>query len=147
MKTLSFTTSIHAPRKKVWRILWDDASYRKWTSAFSEGSHAISDWKEGSDVQFVGPNGDGMFSTIAKLIPEEMMSFKHLGTLKDGVPQQENDETQSWAGAMENYILKEKDGNTELAVSIDVTDDFENYFQETFPKALEKVKELSEASI
>ncbi|MBK8558277.1 MAG: hypothetical protein IPL65_22245 [Lewinellaceae bacterium] len=45
---------------------------------------------------------------------------------------------------MENYRLLEKDGGTELSVEIDVESSFGDFFQEVFPKALEKVKELAE---
>jgi hypothetical protein len=38
--------------------MWDDSTYRQWTSAFSEGSHAVSDWKEGSKVLFLSPEGE-----------------------------------------------------------------------------------------
>ncbi len=45
---------------------------------------------------------------------------------------------------MENYTLKEANGITELSVEIDIAEDFEKYFMETFPKALEQVKVLAE---
>lgn len=145
MKTLHFSTQIKAPREKVWKVLWDDATYRKWTSAFSEGSYAVSDWKEGSRILFLSPSGEGMFSTIAKKVPNEYMSFKHLGMVKEGVEQPETEETKTWVGALENYKLEEKDGLTELSVDLDISEDFESAFSEMFPKALGNVKELSES--
>ncbi len=45
---------------------------------------------------------------------------------------------------MENYTLKENGGTTELNIDMDSNAEFKNYFSETWPKALEKVKELSE---
>ena len=66
MTTLNFTTNIKAPAAKVWQVLWDDATYRQWTGAFQEGSYAVSDWKEGSKIHFLSPNGDGMFGIIAE---------------------------------------------------------------------------------
>lgn len=63
MEKLHFSTNINAPREKVWDTLWNDNSYRKWTSAFMEGSYAETDnWKEGSKVLFLSPGGDGMGS-------------------------------------------------------------------------------------
>ena len=50
MERKEFTIDINAPREKVWDVLWQDDSYRKWTSVFSEGSHAETDWKKGSKV-------------------------------------------------------------------------------------------------
>jgi len=144
MKRLNFSIQISASKEKVWNVLWEDVTYRKWTSTFSEGSYAISDWKEGSKILFLSPNGEGMFSTIAKKIPYEFMSFKHLGTVKGGEEQTDNEETKKWSGAMENYSLDDKNGVTELRVTMDITEDHEQYFKDTFPKALESVKALAE---
>jgi len=72
------------------------------------------------------------------------MSFKHLGVIKNGIEEAPSEETNQWSGAMENYTLKDVNGSTELIVEMDITEEFQNYFNEIFPKALEKVKELSE---
>ncbi len=146
MEKLNFKTSINAPKEKVWKTLWDDASYRKWTSAFSEGSHADTDWKEGSKVLFLDGKGDGMVSRIETIRPNEFMSFKHLGEVKNGVEDTESDKVKGWAGALENYTLKEVNGTTELTVEMDMNEDFKDYFVGTFPKALEQVKILSETN-
>ena len=139
-----YSIDIHASREKVWQILWNDSSYRKWTSVFSEGSHAISDWEEGSRISFLAADGGGMYSCIEKKIPNEFMSFRHIGVLKEGVEQPLDEESKQWSGAMENYTLRPSDGGTSLAVDMDITEDFAKYFEEKFPLALEKVKELAE---
>ena len=144
MEKHEFKTSIDAPREKVWNILWGDDSYSKWTSVFSEGSRAETDWKEGSKVLFLDGKGSGMVSTVAANKPNEFMSFKHLGTVKDGVEDMDSEQTKEWSGAVENYTLKTVNGKTELIVAMDMTDEFKDYFLQTFPKALEKVKELAE---
>ena len=144
MKKANFSVKINAPKEKVWETLWNDKTYREWTSAFSEGSYAVSDWKEGSKVLFMGPDGGGMFSKIAKLEPNTYMSFQHLGELKEGQEQPANEKTESWAGMHENYRLTEADGGTELNVDMDATEEFQEYLKSRFPKALEKVKEIAE---
>jgi hypothetical protein len=68
-----------------------------------------------------------------------------LGTVKDGKEQPEDETSKNWWGAMENYTLKEIDEVTELSVVMDVTENEEQYFRETFTKALEKAKALSES--
>jgi len=145
MQKIHFSTSINAPREKVWNVLWNDNSYREWTSAFAEGSYAKTDnWKEGSKVLFLDPKGSGMVSTVAKNKQNEFMSFKHLGVVKEGIEDTESESVQGWAGAMENYSLTESSGATKLDVDMDITDDFKDYFLKTWPVALEKVKELAE---
>src|SRR3989337_1200165 len=143
MEKQKFKISIDAPREKVWSILWADTTYPVWTSVFSEGSRAETDWKEGSKVLFLDGKGQGMVSKIAAKKPNEFMSFKHLGTLKDGVEDLESEQAGEWSGSLENYTLKTVNGKTELNVDIDVTEEFKDYFMKTFPKALEKVKALA----
>ena len=145
MEKINFSATINAPREKVWKVLWDDASYRNWTSAFTEGSYAETDnWKEGSKVLFLDPKGSGMVSRVAKNKPNEFMSFKHLGVVKDGIEDTKSEAVQGWTGAMENYTLTDENGKTKLIVDMDSTDEFKDYFLKTWPVALEKVKELAE---
>lgn len=145
MEKVKFSIEIKAPKEKVWEALWEDSNYRYWTSAFTEGSHAKSDWKEGSKILFLDPKGEGMYSTIARKIPNEFMSFKHIGYVKEGKELPVDEETKKWSGATENYTLSEQDGTTTLTVENDVFgEEWENMLKEAFPKALEKVKELAE---
>ena len=145
MEKLSFSADINAPSEKVWKVLWNDDSYKKWTSVFYEGSYAeIDNWKEGSKVLFLSPEKDGMVSRVAANNPNKFMSFEHLGIVKKGVEDTESDEVKGWAGAKENYTLTEENGKTNLFIEMDSNDEFKEYFLKTWPLALEKVKELAE---
>lgn len=146
MIKVNFSAAIHAPKQRVWYILWEKSFYEQWTSLFSEGSTVKTDgWKEGSMVQFLGPNENGMVSMVVANKPNEYMSFRHLGIVKDGVEDTTSDEATGWAGAMENYTLKEENGITALTVEMETTEEYKDYFNNKWPKALAKVKELSEA--
>jgi uncharacterized protein YndB with AHSA1/START domain len=147
LKRISFSTTIKANKEKVWAVLWNDETYKAWTSAFTEGSCAVSDWDEGSRILFVDGKGSGMYSIIAKKIPGEFMSFKHIGEVKDGIEQPLDEKSQNWSGSTEDYTLKETDGVTELTVELDIVESFMDYFTRTFPLALENVKKLAEAKI
>lgn len=144
MEKLKFNTTINAPRDKVWNALWDGDNYRKWTTVFSEGSTVETDWKKGSKVLFTDGKGSGMVSEIADNIPNEYMSFRHLGMLQDGVEDTTSEKVKDWAGSMENYRLKDMDGKTELEVELDIVAEHKDYFNSAFPKALQLVKEISE---
>jgi uncharacterized protein YndB with AHSA1/START domain len=144
MEKINFSISINAQKEKVWKTLWEDSSYRKWTRVFSEDSYAVTDWQEGSKVLFLDGKGSGMVSRIETKKPNEFMSFRHQGTVQNGVEDTESEEVKQWAGAHENYTLTETRGITELAVEVDVEKQFKDYFTQTMPKALEQVKELSE---
>lgn len=144
MEKHTFNVSINASREKVWDTLWRDESYRAWTSVFAEGSKAVTDWEKGSKVLFLDGKGEGMVSTIVDNKPGEFMSIKHLGTIKGGVEDLDSEQTLQWAGALENYTLETKDGHTVLTVDMDITDEYKDYFLTTWPKALDKVKQLAE---
>ena len=143
MKTMHFSVEIEAPKEKVWEALWQDEHYRNWASPFSEGSYAESDWKEGSRVVFLSPEGDGMYSTIDKLVPNKFMSFRHIGMVRNGEEMPQDEQSKAWSGAKENYELKEQNGKTSVEVSVDTFDE-EASFLKMFPKALNKLKEIAE---
>ncbi len=145
MNRINFSVSIDAPASKVWDVLWNDNSYRQWTTVFCEGSYMETDWQVGGNTRFLGPGEGGMYSTIDGLKENQMVSFRHIGEVKDGVNLPLDDKSKTWSGATESYYLEEKNGKTELRVELDITEDHEAFFKESFPKGLEKVKELSEA--
>ncbi len=141
MRTLNFSIDIDAPKEQVWDCLWSDQGYRTWTAVFSEGSYAESDWEQGSRILFLSPSGDGMFGIIDQKVPYEIMRFKHLGEISNGV-----EVPKEWEGAIEAYRLTETDGKTVLNVSIDTNDEYASTFQEIFPRALNILKQQSERS-
>lgn len=147
MEKMNFNISINAPREKVWDTLWQDARYREWTAAFAPGSHAITDhWKQGSKVLFLEARGNGMVSMVSENRPNTYMSFRHLGEVKNGIEDTTSEQAKQWNGATENYTLSEITGGTNLTVEMEgnIPGEFKDYFLNTWPKALEKVKELAE---
>jgi uncharacterized protein YndB with AHSA1/START domain len=138
---LHHTIDIDAPRDRVWAVLWDDKTYPDWTSAFSEGSRAVSDWKEGSQIRFLGPGDNGMLAIIEKKVPNERMTFRHIAEIKDGKEQPAP--SSSWADAREEYTLKDNGRGTTLTVDADAADEYKDSFDKAFPKALQRLKELA----
>ena len=96
-----FTIIINANPEKVWEVLWGDKTYSQWTAIFSEGSYAKTDWKEGSKVLFLTPDGRGMVSKIKQKIPNQYMLFEHLGVIENNIENLESKEAKEWAGATE----------------------------------------------
>ncbi|UOU97179.1 hypothetical protein MUU74_11810 [Chryseobacterium daecheongense] len=139
METLSFEVQIEATPEKVWSVLWNDISYRQWTTAFTEGSFYEGTLEEGTLVKFFDPNNNGMYSRVEKNIPNKEMKFLHLGEIYDGVEQ-----PQDWGEATESYILEETESGTTLKGIIQTPEEFKGFFEDKFPKALGIVKNLSE---
>lgn len=142
---LHLSISIRATKEKIWKVLLDDASYRQWTAVFDPGSHAISDWQEGSKALFISGEGSGMVSRVVEHRPGEIISFEHLGMVKDGVEDQESDAAKEWLGTRETYLLSEHDGVCLLRLEQDIAESYLEYFTQTWEKALGIIKQLSEA--
>lgn len=148
MQTLHFSIMINAPKEKVWNKMLGEDTYRAWTEVFMHGSHYVGDWSKGSQIQFLAPGEtgemSGMVSRIRENRPYEYISIEHLGEVHEGREDTSSAEGKRWAGALESYTFKEKDGGTEVLVDTDTVEEFEEIFRETWPKALQKLKELAE---
>jgi len=139
MELLKFEIKINAAPEKVWSVLWDDISFRQWTSAFTQGSFYMGTLDEGSTIQFLDPDNNGMFSKVVKNIPNKEMVFLHLGEIYNGV-----ETPMDWGNATESYTLDEEDESTKLTLEINTTEEFKSFFEEKIPKAIQNVKNLSE---
>jgi len=145
MQKIHFSIKINAPVEKVWNTMFADETYRQWAAAFEPGSQFKGSWEEGSEIQFVGADGNmGMYSRIAENRKHEFVSIEHLGIVKDGVVDTTSEEATKWAPAFENYTFKEVDGGTEVSVDQDMQEEYKEMFEAMWPKALQTLKELSE---
>lgn len=148
MEKLQFTINIEASAAKVWDIMLSDETYRIWTQAFSKGSHFVGDWKQGSKIQFLGPDAkgkmSGMISRIVENRANEFISIEHLGFVEDGIEDTSSEAAKSWAGALENYTFKNLENSTQLIVETETTAEFKNMFETSWPKSLKIIKELAE---
>lgn len=87
-----------------------------------------------------------MVSRISKNVPNQFISIEHYGILDGEIEITSGPQVERWAGGFENYSFREEGGNTIITVEIDVVDEFIDYFQNTYPKALDKLKEVIEHS-
>jgi hypothetical protein len=103
---------------------------------------------KGSKILFLGSDelGEqgGMVAEIAEMVPEEMVTIRHYGLYKSGEEITEGPEVDKWAGGIEQYAFKEDHGITTVTVHLDSTDEFVDYMNEKYPKALEMLKRISE---
>jgi len=147
MEKLHYSIVVDAPKEKVWNIMLNDDTYRKWTEVFMPGSYYKGSWTKGSKILFLAPGEkgeSGMVSRIKESRPYEYISIEHLGIVKDGKEDTTSEEVKVWAGAHENYTLRETDGKTEVKVDLDSNEEFKDMFQNTWPKALQRLKEIAE---
>lgn len=144
MKKIHSEITINASPEAVWNVMLEDETYRKWTSAFAEGSYYKGSWKQGEKMLFLDPEGTGMVSVIAELRPHEFISLKQKGIIQDGIEDTESEDAKKWAPAFENYTFEEVNGKTKLSIDMDILDEFEEMFTEMWKNALKKLKVLSE---
>ena len=151
MKKLQFKVSINAPVTKVYDIMLGTGSkstYEQWTSLFNPTSTYEGNWDKGTKILFVGVDEKGekggMVSRIVDNIPNRFVSVQHYGLLKGDEEITEGPEVEKWANGFENYTFEENNGTTTVTVDLDTIEDFLDYMNQTYPKALDKLKELCE---
>lgn len=142
MKEIQFSIQINASKERVWTTLWDDITFRDWANIIDEGTYMKGVMKEGNEIQFISSvNGYGVTSLVEKLNPNEFVLFRHSEDTKESGQKEREKE---WTGGTESYSLTEKNGVTTLIVKTDVPLELEETFNISFPKALERIKTLTE---
>ena len=151
MKKLQFKVTIKAPVTRIYDLMLgisNKSTYEQWTALFNPTSTYEGSWTKGTKMLFIGvdENGEkgGMVSRIADNIPNRFVSIQHYGLYKANKEITEGPEVEKWANGYENYSFEENNDSTTLTVDVDVNDDFLDYMNETYPQALEKLKELCE---
>jgi hypothetical protein len=151
MKKMQFKVSINAPADKVYDVMLgisNKLTYEQWTAMFNPTSTYNGNWDKGSKIQFIGidEKGEkgGMVSEIADNIPNRFVSIRHYGLLKANVEITEGPEVEKWANGFENYTFEEINGTTTVTVDLDTAEDFSDYMNQAYPKALGKLKEICE---
>lgn len=151
MKKLQFKVSINAPVTKIYDFMLginSKSTYEQWTSLFQPTSTYEGSWEKGNKILFVGvdENGEkgGMVSKIVENIPNKFVSIQHYGLIKGEKEITEGPQVEKWANGFENYTFEESKGTTKVTVDLDVMEDFLGYMNETYPKALDKLKEICE---
>lgn len=151
MNKLQFTVHIQAPLSKVYETmlgLSNKSTYEAWTALFNPTSTYAGNWAQGEKMLFIGTDDKGqkggMVSRIVDLVPNQFVSIQHYGLVQGDVEVTEGPEVEKWANGLENYSFQESNGVTTVTVDLDTTEDFLAYMNDTYPKALQKLKEICE---
>jgi hypothetical protein len=151
MKKVQFKKEIKASAEKVYKTMLgidDIETYNQWTAEFNPTSTYEGSWEKGSKIRFVGTDENGkkggMVSEIAENIPYRYVSIRHYGLLDGENEITSGEEVEKWAGSLENYSFEENNGVTTVRVENDAAEDHLEYFNTAWPKALDKLKEITE---
>jgi hypothetical protein len=152
MKKLQYTVNIKATAAKVYDFMLgidSKTTYEQWTALFHPTSTYEGSWEKGSKILFIGVDEKGekggMVSRIVENIPNQFVSTQHYGLLKADKEITEGPEVEKWANGFENYTFDEHNGTTTVTVDLDTTEDFVDYMNGHYPKALDRLKEICEA--
>ncbi len=143
-KKIIKSIDINASRENVWNSLFMPESFKQWGAEFSQGTEVITTWEEGSKVIFKDASNSGLVGTIIKNVPQEIMVIEYYGELKDDKEDAESPYAQEVKGAMETYILTEKEGRVYLAIECDMSEKYFDMMSEAWDRALVKIKTLAE---
>lgn len=144
LQRLQFSVRIHAPVARVWQLMFDPESYRDWTSAFMEGSYFEGSWEQGQRLRFLAPNGEGMLAEVAENRRHAFLSLRHIGFIADGKEDTDSEQVRALLPAHENYTFRAMPEGTELVIDQEVGQDHAAMMSEMWPKALARLKALSE---
>lgn len=125
-------------------VLTGDATYRQWTAEFAEGSYAETDWHEGSNVRFLGPDGTGLVGRVLASRRPELLDIEYTGVVGGGGDDTESEQARLWSGTHETYRLTGAGGGTLLAISAPMEDAYYDDMAGAWDRALAIVKELAE---
>ena len=151
MKKLQYKVSINSPVSNVYDKMLgitNKSTYEQWTAVFNPTSTYEGSWDKGSKILFIGVDEKGekggMVSRIVENQLNQFVSIQHYGLYKEGKEITEGPDVEKWANGFENYSFEESNGTTLLIVDLDTTEDFVNFMNDTYPKALDKLKEICE---
>lgn len=145
---LHFEQLIAATPEKVHRLMLADQTYREWTAIFNPGSFYEGSWEEGAEIRFVGHNEngqkEGMIGHIAVHKPQQYVAIAYDGMIEKGVDRFSGPDVGAMMGGREEYRFVVRDGQTLVVVDLDEPGPYVDYFEKTWPMALQKLKEICE---
>jgi uncharacterized protein YndB with AHSA1/START domain len=145
VRRVKYQIEVAVPRERVWDVMLSDTTYRDWTSVFSPGSHYVGGWETGDEIRFLGEGGqEGMASRIAESLRPETVRIEHVGVVKDGVVDTTSEQARKWAPSIEEYTFHATPEGTRLEVVMDVDEGYVDFFNDRWPKALARLKEIAE---
>lgn len=154
MIRMTYHVDIHAPVNQVYDTmlgLSDKSTYNAWALEFHPSSHFRGSWEPGATIRFIGVDDQGeesgMIMRVADNRPGEYVSLKAIGVVSAGQDLYSGEGADEWIGSQENYTYREQNGITSVTVEIDYPENFEEYFNEAYPKALNRLKQYAENSI
>jgi uncharacterized protein YndB with AHSA1/START domain len=151
MERIQLEKTINAPVEEVYSTMLAADTYKQWTAIFNPTSTYEGKWETGENMLFTGLSKEGkkagMVSRIKEAVLNKLICIEHLGLLNGDIEITTGPEVDGWAGSLEIYHFNTPaDGLTLLQVEMDANEEFKSYFENTWHKALNKLKEICESN-
>jgi len=140
-KPIVKSVEIPASPARVWDVLTQDRHTREWYSEFSQGTHAQTDWKEGSKALFMDDSGSGIAGIVTESRPGEKLSLEYHSMLVNGLEDPEMSELVK--GTRESYTLSGNGDHTRLEIYCDMDEEHFDSMSAAWDRALQKIKGLA----
>jgi uncharacterized protein YndB with AHSA1/START domain len=148
METLQFKTTIKADVEKVYHTMLGEETFKQWTGIFHPTSRYEGNWDKGSKIKFIGEGKDGkqegMVGIVRENKPSEFVSVEYIALVDGDKEVSTGPGVAEWLNTFENYTFENHNGETTVTVDIDMNDEMIAYFNEKYPQALNKLKEICE---
>jgi uncharacterized protein YndB with AHSA1/START domain len=145
---MQFVIDIDAPVETVYSKMLAKSTYDEWTTEFNPTSTFKGSWDKGEKIVFVSTDDmeheDGMVCKVKENIANKFVSLEVLGIMKGSKEIITGEAADKWKGSLENYYYYPNGNGTKLRVVTDVTEEFKDYFEAVWPKALMRLKEICE---
>ncbi len=144
IKKIVFTVLIKASSETIWDKMWNKKTYTEWTTPFCAGSYFEGKIELENRIHFLSPSKEGMYSDVCVLEKNKIVSFKHIGNIKDLKELPLDADSEKWTGSFETYKFEEINGITTITAEVDCVPEYINYMNDKFPLALQELKKISE---
>lgn len=137
---ITFKRTLKATPEHVWRCLTEQNMYKQWADVFSPGNYFEGTWATSEEIIFIDPKSGGTVAKIVKFEPFKRIHLTHTYMLtEEGKRDDCSENGKRWVGTIENYELEELIVGTQLTVHIECDAIFEDFFKESWEKALDKM--------
>lgn len=147
--TKTYSIEIDAPREVIWKLLVGRDSFGKWCEPFSPRPLFYEgEWALGQEIKYLTTTKEGLrvgtIGTIDEYVPNSHSRCTFSGVVENGQETRGGDS--EWIGTREQYDLTGDSAPYTLTVVGDFTDDMVDFFDDTWPKALQALKALAESA-
>jgi len=135
---------LQASKEKVWDVLLLDKFNKTWFADFSQGMRVQTNWKIGSKALYTDNSNGGIICQVVANKPQELLTLEFTGLLVNGKEDYDSVDAREFIGGKESYRLLAAQGATKIFIETETAEQYYDWMQDAWDKALHTIKKLSE---